>query len=316
MRRLRVLTWHVHGNYLWYLSQAPHDFFLPVGHPTTTGYGGRGHVFPFGGNVHDVPADQVREQQFDLVLYQHEDNWLRHRHALLSERQRRLPRVFLQHDPPLDHPTGQRHCFDDALGLLVHVTPFNALMWDNGVAPVRVVEHGVPCHAAAYTGELARGLVVINDLATRGRRLGGDIFLAARDEVPLDLVGLDAGRLGGLPAVAPLELAPFSARYRFFFNPIRWTSLGLAVCEAMMVGLPIVALATTEMATVVRQGETGFADTDWRALVPHMRRLLDDPAEARRLGANARAYARERFGIERFVRDWNAAFEEAMAMGG
>ncbi|RPJ39612.1 MAG: glycosyltransferase family 1 protein, partial [Chloroflexi bacterium] len=29
-RRKRVLTWHVHGNYLYYLTQAPHDFFLPV----------------------------------------------------------------------------------------------------------------------------------------------------------------------------------------------------------------------------------------------------------------------------------------------
>jgi len=27
--------------------------------------------------------------------------------------------------------------------LLVHVTHFNALMWDSGVAPTAVVEHGV-----------------------------------------------------------------------------------------------------------------------------------------------------------------------------
>jgi len=39
---------------------------------------------------------------------------------------------------------------------------------------------------------------------------------------------------------------------RFFFNPIRYTSLGLAVCEAMMVGMPIIGLATTEMATTVQ----------------------------------------------------------------
>ena len=34
-RRLRVLTWHVHGNYLYYQSQAPHDFYLLTlpGHP-------------------------------------------------------------------------------------------------------------------------------------------------------------------------------------------------------------------------------------------------------------------------------------------
>ena len=72
-RRLRVLTWHVHGNYLWYLSHAPHDFFLPVG---ADGRGGRGHSFPFGPNVHDVAAEAVRDQQFDCILFQHHDNWL------------------------------------------------------------------------------------------------------------------------------------------------------------------------------------------------------------------------------------------------
>ena len=28
MRRLRILTWHVHGNYLYYLTQVPHDFYI------------------------------------------------------------------------------------------------------------------------------------------------------------------------------------------------------------------------------------------------------------------------------------------------
>ena len=27
-RKLRVLTWHVHGNYLWYLSHVPHELWL------------------------------------------------------------------------------------------------------------------------------------------------------------------------------------------------------------------------------------------------------------------------------------------------
>ena len=30
MRPLRVFTWHVHGNYLYYLSQANAEFYLPV----------------------------------------------------------------------------------------------------------------------------------------------------------------------------------------------------------------------------------------------------------------------------------------------
>ena len=28
MRRLKILTWHTHGSYLYYLTQVPHDFFL------------------------------------------------------------------------------------------------------------------------------------------------------------------------------------------------------------------------------------------------------------------------------------------------
>ena len=316
MRRLRVLTWHVHGNYLLYLSQARVDFFLPV-RPGGGGYGGRGTTFPFGDNVHDVPAESVRDLEVDLILYQERSNYEVGRHEILSPAQRRLPRIYLEHDPPLANPTDQKHWFDDPDGLLVHVTPFNALMWDGGRTPTRVIEHGVlvPEHVR-YTGEIPRGIVAINNLRTRGRRLGGDIFERARREVPLDLVGMDAESLGGLGEVSPPELPAFEARYRFFFNPIRWTSLGLAVIEAMTIGMPIVGLATTEMATAIEDGVSGFLDTDPARLIEPMRRLIADPGEARRLGQNARSTALERFHIDRFVRDWETTFADVAGRKG
>jgi hypothetical protein len=98
-------------------------------------------------------------------------------------------------------------------------------------------------------------------------------------------------------------------RYRFFFNPIRYTSLGLAVCEAMMLGMPIIGLATTEMVTAVQNGVNGYVDTNVAALVEHMQRLLEDRTEAAELSRGACRIARERFGIERFVRNWDAAFQ-------
>jgi hypothetical protein len=111
------------------------------------------------------------------------------------------------------------------------------------------------------------------------------------------------------PRLGPnFELPAFEARYRFFFNPIRYTSLGLAVCEAMMVGIPILGLATTEMVTAVQNGVSGYLETDVGRLIGHMKRLLADPAEARRLGDGARQRARERFAIGRFVRDWDQTF--------
>ena len=308
MRPLRVLTWHVHGNYLLYLSQARVEFYLPVA-PGRPGYGGRGETFPFPDRVRDVPAEAVRDLELDCVLFQSRQNYLTDQHEILSERQKALPRIYLEHDPPQEHPTNTRHPVDDPDTLLVHVTPFNDLMWDSGHTPTRVIEHGVFVpDDARYTGELARGIAVVNHLRRRGRRLGADVFERVRGAVPLDLVGMDAQSLGGLGEIAPRELAQFEARYRFFFNPIRYTSLGLAVIEAMMVGLPIVGLATTEMATLVENGVSGFVSTDVEQLIAPMRDLLDHPDEARRLGEQARRAALGRFSIERFTRDWEDAF--------
>jgi glycosyltransferase involved in cell wall biosynthesis len=79
----------------------------------------------------------------------------------------------------------------------------------------------------------------------------------------------------------------------------------------MMAGMPVVGLATTEMATVIDDGVTGYIDTSVSALVVRMRELLRDPALARKLGKAARSRALERFHIDRFVRDWNDAFRLA-----
>lgn len=303
--RLKILTWHVHGNYLYYLSHVPHDFYLVVkpGHPP--GYAGKVGSLPWGDNVHEVPMEALAGHMFDAVLYQSHLHF-NERERLLSPAQRALPAVFLEHDPPQQHPTATRHPAADSGAHIVHCTPFNAMMWDNGDAAVSVIEHGVTVpEGVAYTGKIAEGLVVVNNLRLRGRRLGADVFEHMRGRLPLTLVGMDSQSLGGLGEIPNLELPAFMARYRFFFNPIRWTSLGLSVLEAMAVGMPIVGLATTEMPSVIHNNVNGYLDTRPARLVEVMRALLDDPALALRWGSAARQTAQERFGIERFVRDWD-----------
>jgi glycosyltransferase involved in cell wall biosynthesis len=152
--------------------------------------------------------------------------------------------------------------------------------------------------------------VVINNLQARGRRLGLDIFGEARERFPLDLVGIGWEQVGGIGEFSHVDLLSFMKDYRFFFNPIRYTSLGLAVCEAMMIGLPILGLATTEMVMAVKNGINGFVETDRFKLYQHMSRLLADPSEARCLSKGARQIASENFHIDRFRRDWNRAIDE------
>ena len=311
MRPLNILTWHTHGSYLYYLTRSPHQFYVLSKPGRPPGYGGRCGQMQWGDHVHDLPVDRARDQQFDCIVFQDDAQFEKDQYEFLSAAQRALPRIYIEHDPPRGHPTDTRHPVDDPNVLLVHVTHFNDLMWDSGRTPTRVIEHGVVVpDGVEYRGELDTGLVIVNHLALRGRRLGADIFCTARRQVALDLVGMAAEELGGLGEIAHAELPAFAARYRFLFNPIRYTSLGLAVIEAMMIGMPVVALATTEMATAIDNAESGYIDTDLATLVAHMRELARNPALARQLGATARRRARERFGIARFCSDWNAALAE------
>ena len=313
-RRLRILTWHVHGNYLYYLSQVPHDFVLLTDAERSTYHAGRSGSLPWGDNVSEVRVEEVATQDFDVVLFQSRAAWDDEQHRVLSAAQRRLPRIYLEHDPPQQHPTDTRHWVDDPAVLLVHVTPYNALMWDNGRSPVAVIEHGVaPLAEARWHGSRERGLVVVNNLARRGRRLGLDVYRQLAGELPLALAGMGSAEIGGIGEVAQRELPGVMAEHRFFFNPIRHTSLGLAVIEAMMVGLPVVGLATTELVTVIQSGHNGVVDTRLDVLADAMRRLLADRAEAARLGEAGRRTALERFGIGRFVADWQAALARVAA---
>jgi glycosyltransferase involved in cell wall biosynthesis len=309
MRRLKILTWHTHGSYLLYLTQTPHDFYVLTKQGRPPGYGGRGGHLPFGPNVHDLPVEETAGQDLDCIVFQDDHQYLEDQHRYLSAAQRRLPKIYIEHDPPRQNPTEEAHIVSDPNAMVVHVTHFNRLMWHT-LAPTRVIDHGVIAPQVEYSGELERGLVVVNNIAKRGRRLGGDLFREARKRVPLDLVGMGADEAGGIGEVLHHDLPGFAARYRFLFNPIRYTSMGLAVIEAMMVGLPVVALATTEMTTVIRDGHNGFIDTDLDRLVDLMNLLLKDRALAAHLGENARRTALERFNIERFVRDWNQVFAE------
>jgi len=310
-RPLRILTWHVHGNYLYYLTQVPHDWYVLSKPGRPPGYAGRAGQLPWGDNVHDLPVDRIGEMQFDCIVFQHHNHWMLDQHDLLAEWQKKLPRIYLEHDPPQEHPTNTLHPVQDPGAVIVHVTHFNDLMWDNGVTPTRVIEHGVLVpENVRYTGEKDEGIVVVNNMRKRGRRLGADLYREIRESVPLALIGMDAESEGGIGEVRNVDVPDFISKYRFFFHTCRYTSLGLAACEAMMIGMPVVAPATTEMATVIQSGTNGYIDTNRKALADAMKDLVRDPRLAREWGAAARRTALERFNIERFVRDWCAVLAE------
>ncbi|HYK76086.1 MAG TPA: glycosyltransferase family 4 protein [Daejeonella sp.] len=311
VKRLKVFTWPVPGCYLYFLSQGDFDLYIPVNNGLK-GYYGRGEMLPYGSNIFEVPAREVKNMHFDCILYQSSKDYLTDRYEILSDQQRNLPQIYLEHNPPTAHLANTRHVVDDPEVMLVHVNHFNKLMWDNNNTPNCVIEPGVIGTNVSYTGAKKRGLVVIDNLSRQGRLAGLDVFLEVRKHVPLDLVGRGTQDLG-LGEIPHSQLAEFSSRYRFFFCPARYLSLNLCLIEAMLAGIPVVGLATTGLSTVIRNGTNGFIHNNLDYLIAKMKGLLEDHKLAFRLGKEGQRTAQEKFNIQRFTADWKKLFEQVVS---
>lgn len=322
-RRLRVLVWHVHGSWLTSLLHGNHDFLIPV-LPDEGPYGrGLARTWDWTGSARAVTPAQLRQEDIDVVVLQRA-----HEVALVREwagrsAGRDVPAVYVEHNTPGPAAFGTRHPLASRSDIpLVHVTPFNAVYWDNGRAPVCVIEHGVPDPGLRYSGELARIAVAVNDPIRRGRAVGTDLLPAMAAAGPMDVFGMNVRGLGtclGLDADSLAEhddpsqqrLHRELARRRVYAHTPRWTSLGLSLIEAMLLGLPVVALGATETWEAVPR-EAGVVSTNVERLVRGARQYLADPDAAAAAGTAGRAEALRRYGLRRFLADWDRLLMEVM----
>ena len=307
---MRILLWHVHGAWTTAFVHGDHEYTVPVlGDRGADGVGiARTYAWP--DDVRELSPEQLRDEEFDVVVLQRPHELERLAEAWLGRRPGRdVPAVYVEHNAPQGRIAEMRHPAADRPDLLlVHVTHFNALFWDAGTTPTQVVEHGIVDPGHRYTGELPRAAVVINEASRRARVTGTDLLDRFAAAAPLDLFGMDAASLGGIEDLPQADLHDEIARRRVYLHPVRWTSLGLSLLEAMQLGMPVVALGTTEAHEAV-PAAAGAVSTRLDVLEAAMRRLVADPDEARARGAAARAAALERYGLERFLADWDGVLE-------
>jgi glycosyltransferase involved in cell wall biosynthesis len=137
--------------------------------------------------------------------------------------------------------------------------------------------------------------------------------------VPVDAFGMGTGGLSerlGVPVgecgdLRPAALHGALARRRCYLHLYRWTSLGLALIEAMHLGLPVAALGTTEAYEAVPPA-AGVVSTDVTRLVRAAAGYLADPCMAVEVGRRARDAALGRYGLARFLSDWDRLLEEVV----
>jgi hypothetical protein len=313
---MRVLHWHVHGSWSTAFVRGAQTYLVPV--TTDRGPDGRGRAqtYDWPDNAIEVTPTALATEHVDVVVLQrpHElhlvEQWLGRRPG------RDVPAVYVEHNAPRGDVPDTRHLMADRSDIpVVHVTPFNELFWDSGRAPTVVIEHGIVDPGYRYTGEIPHAGVVINEPVRRGRVTGTDLLPRFAGRVPLDVFGMVVSSLPSHDRIAMFDDLPQArmhaelARRRVYLHPIRWTSLGLSLLEAMHLGMPVVALATTEASQAVPP-HAGVVSTRVDLLIDAMNTFIADPDLARRTGLAARAAARQRYSLDRFRTDWDRLLKE------
>lgn len=308
---MRILAWHVHGSWTTALVQGAHTYLLPVTPDRGPDGRGRARTWDWPAAAVEVPLDGLRDIEFDVVLLQRPEEldlverWTGRRPG------RDVPALYVEHDAPRGGASDSVHPLADQDAIpVVHVTQFNRTYWDTGRARALVLDHGVLDPGYRYTGTVESVAVVVNDPVRRHRVAGTDLVLDLAAELPVAVYGMGVDRLQGkgldlfddLPQARMHDLL---ATHRLYFHPYRWTSLGLSLIEAMMLGMPVLGLPATAAPEAV-PAAAGVLSSDSDVLLATARRWLADPEEARTRGLAAREHALERFGIDRFLGDLDA----------
>jgi glycosyltransferase involved in cell wall biosynthesis len=307
---MNVLFWHVHGSWSTAFVRGSHTFLVPTTPERGPDGLGRARTWTWPDSVIEVTPGQAATADVDVVVLQRPQELAGLAERWLGGRRpgRDLPAIYVEHNAPQGRISEMRHPVADRDDLLlVHVTHFNALFWDAGRTATTVVGHGIVDPGYRYTGELERAVVVVNEARRRGRVTGTDLLQELSTAVDIDLFGMDAAALGGTEDLPQAALHAAMAFRRVYLHPIRWTSLGLALIEAMHLGMPVVALATTEVVEAVPQG-AGVISNNTDVLRAALRRYVADPEESHVAGKLGREWALERFGLDRFLSDWDDVF--------
>jgi glycosyltransferase involved in cell wall biosynthesis len=191
-------------------------------------------------------------------------------------------------------------------------------MWECGAAPTTVIEHGIVDPGPLYTGRSERIGVVVNEPVRRWWVAGTDQVVKLATRLPLEIYGMGMAALGDyLPDlsghlhddVPQHAMHRMLAANRAYFHPYRWTSLGLSLIEAMMIGMPVLAFPVTGAPESV-PADAGVLSSDPEVLAVAARRWLADLDEARERGSAGRRHALNHFGLQRFIADWQHLLKE------
>lgn len=316
--KARLLVFNCHEAWVHQLAGMDYELDVIVGLPGryTTGWDER--MRPAPGNARLVRLEEAlesREAYHCIVAHNMTD--------LLDVKARRDPKLLILHctldgliheeNSPLP-PDEIRRTYGKYLELtrthVVAVSELKGKTW--GFAKDVILLSANPQEYLPYSGELARGLRISNQISRKRGVLRWDFHEAAFAGVPVQLVGHNPDLPGVEAAQDWNHLRQMLSAHRFYIHTAdaRYEDwYNMSTLEAMAAGLPV--LGNRHPSSPIEHGVSGFLSDDAAELRDFSRRLLADRELAARMGAAARKTVEERFSPRGFREAMENAVEKA-----
>lgn len=214
----------------------------------------------------------------------------------------------------------------EVVSVPVEVIPYTTSLPDAGPVASRPSLPGHPRGPVLFVGRLVerKGVAYLIDAIARvsDRELSleiiGDGPAHASLQARAEALGV-ADRVTFRGKVTSDELQASYARAAVFVLPSvvdargDTEGLGVVLLEAMNYGTPVIASRIGGIPDIVEDGVSGLLVPagDVTALAEALRRLIEDPALARRLGEAGRQRVRERFDWDAIVQRWKEVYSAA-----
>lgn len=262
-------------------------------------------------NIEDFPV----EIDFDLVL-SHQKFGQFQIASQIAEKLK-LPLVNVEHTFPL--PSWRKEDIQNLRELNadinIFITRYNQKGWGYSDTNSLVIEHGIDTELFKPNPEIKKKnhiLSIVNDWIGRDIPCGYRFWKEVTEGLPVHPIGHTVGL--SKPAKDLDDLIYEMQSSRIFINTSQISPIPLSLLETMSCGTAIVTTATCEIPTIIKNGENGFITNDKKEIRQYLELLLKDEKLAEKLGNAARQTIIERFGLNRFLKDWAKIFEKAISL--
>ena len=257
---------------------------------------------------------------FDIVIVDHIDSWISNNWELIKNKKVVL-RTIGQNTSANEF---RIQPFREQGLKIVRYSPKeeNITLYNGSDAMIRFYKD--PREYGDWNGEINQVMTIGQSIKRRGEFCNYDIFSKVTEGLPRVVYGSENQDLPEWAGQLSYESMKQKLKdYRlFFYTGTQPASYTLTLIEAMMTGIPIVAIGkqlgnslfnaeqdTYEVSEIIQNGVSGFVSDDISELRQYCDMLLSDHALAKRIGEAGRKRAIELFDKKMIKKQWADFFE-------